>query len=107
MKQELESLKRVGGTEWQKNGMHRIYFNNLAEWYGLKVNRYNSGNVSSATLDGEEISNGRAKKIAGRLDYAKFWYDVITDRFAGRDIDQADMDVIVDAIKAAAVAKAA
>lgn len=99
----IEELIRVGGTRWQKAGRDRVYFNGPATWYGLETNRYNSGNISTASLDGEKISNGKAHKICVDLGYAKIWYDAADSRFHASGIDhdsQAYLDKIVGNIMA-------
>ena len=83
------------GSRWTKGQMDRIYFNNLAELYGVQTTRYNTGNISSATLDGERISNSQAGRICGRLALAKVWYDISTTKFHGKDIGQDDFAIIV------------
>lgn len=57
----------IGGNSWtpSRGGDERIYINNWFELIGLKVSRYNTGNISSATMDGEHISNTKAAKIIG------------------------------------------
>jgi len=77
----VQALEGIGGSRWQKNGNDRIYFNDLPEFYGLHTNHYNSGNVASATLNGETISNSKASKIIHDLSALKVWYDVTTDEF--------------------------
>lgn len=95
----LKALVKIG-SEWKKGAMHRVYFNDLHLWYGLEFETYNSGNISSATLNGDEISNGRACNIISTLASAKVWYDVEQARFFGRDIDNVYLKPIVAAIKA-------
>jgi len=73
----IEILKQLG-SEWKKGEKHRIYFNGLGEWYGIKTERYNTGNICGATLDGETISNSAAKRLLGRLMDCKVWFDVPT-----------------------------
>lgn len=99
-KMETKKLIEAGGSVWEKNGMTRIYFNDLATWYGLEVARYNTGNVSGATLDGESISNSEAKKILTALSETKVWYDVDAQEFACKG-DTRRANIIIDAIKAA------
>lgn len=77
----VETLKSIGGSEWIKEDKHRVYFNDLAGFFGLSCNRYNTGNISSATLDGEKISNSRASEISGALGGSKVWYDVKDGQF--------------------------
>src|SRR5690606_19782212 len=35
-------LIQAGGRRWEKGGHNRIYFNNLAELYGLRYDTYNT-----------------------------------------------------------------
>src|SRR5690554_5118355 len=69
-----QQILALGGREWTgRNGQRRIYLNNWYELAGLKVSWYkSSGSISSATIDGEPISNRKA----GMLMTAKVWYDV-------------------------------
>lgn len=60
--EEIEKLESAGGRRWRMYGKDRIYFN--AEQLGLKVERYNSGNIAYAELNGEKISNSKASSIA-------------------------------------------
>lgn len=73
--QQIEIMKQIG-NEWQKGDKHRIYFNNLSEIYGLNCEYYNSGNICGADLNGERISNSKAKQLIGKLLSCKVWYDV-------------------------------
>jgi hypothetical protein len=66
----------IGGREWRKaDDTLRVYINAdvWAPMVGLDVDHYNSGNISCATLDGQEISNGRARDILGCID--KVYWD--------------------------------
>lgn len=93
--QQIERMKEIGG-EWEKYGKHRIYFNDLPALYGLELWHYNSGNISGAQLDGEHLSNNKAKKICGRLAGIKMFYDFadgeihISDYY--NDLSQDDKD---------------
>ncbi len=80
MSVNIEKLKLLG-SEWQKNGYHRIYFNELTELFGLSCRYYNTGNISSATLDGERITNCRAAEIASALANSKLWFDMEDQKF--------------------------
>jgi len=79
-----EQLESVGGKYWEKNGMHRIYFNNVTEIIGLNVSRYNTGNISSASINGQRLSNSRAGEIFNQCRDSKFWYDLDGHKFHGR-----------------------
>ena len=79
----ITKLISIGGVEWKKSDtLHRIYFdkNRIAEILGLDCQYYNTGNISSAALCGESISNSRAKSIWSKMP-DKFWYDVPTGKF--------------------------
>lgn len=54
------------GNAWThpSTGAIRYYINDPTIW-GLDVDYYKSGNVSSATLDGERISNSKATELLG------------------------------------------
>ncbi|KIF66228.1 hypothetical protein HY68_36560 [Streptomyces sp. AcH 505] len=70
-----ESMTAIGGRRWQKNGMDRVYLNEgvWAELAGIDVSRYGTGNVSSASVNGRGIANGRALGLLGAID--KVWFD--------------------------------
>jgi hypothetical protein len=93
------------GKPWQKNEMKRIYINGLEELYGLRIQRYNSGNVSSATLDGDPISNTAAKQIIEKISHITIWYDYADDDLHVKyDYDKYPQTArkIMDAIRAIA-----
>lgn len=76
----LGGLLAAGGNRWQKNNMDRVYFNNLPAKAGLVVDRYKSGNIRSASLRSEGISNSKAGEIVSNLDSTKLFYDRKTRR---------------------------
>jgi hypothetical protein len=82
--QQIDNLKKLG-KEWESadGSKHRIYVDDLAQFVGLKVSYYNSGNINAATLDGQTISNSQAKQIISNL--GKVWYDFADDKFHGQD----------------------
>jgi hypothetical protein len=94
-----EELESIGGRYWEGGQHRRVYFNDLDELYGLECEYYNSGNISSARLHGESISNSKARKIAGRLS-AGMYYDLNTGEFASRGLNEDDMDILAEAIAA-------
>jgi hypothetical protein len=61
--------------EWThpSTGETRYYINNLAEIIGFDYNQYRTGNISSAILDGETISNGKAHDLRFWLGMVKMW----------------------------------
>lgn len=86
----LEQLQAAGGQLWEKNGMRRVYFNDLHELIGLEIDTYNSGNISGAKWKGEKISNadaGRTLRGIGRV-----WYDLNTDQLCGRPSENCKPD---------------
>jgi len=80
MKEKLENL---GGNYWAKYGKERMYFDRaiLMKLYGFEWETYKSGNVSSATLNGEEISNNKFNKYLDSMP-DNLYYDFENDRFA-------------------------
>ena len=85
MENRAEAIKAIGGQDWEKYGKHRIYINDLPRWIGLECTYYNTGNISSATLDGERISNSQARRYMHTLD-GKIWYDYADDQLHSRGI---------------------
>lgn len=76
-KTTAEKLEALGITTWERDGMKRYYINDdqLEAVFGLSIGRYNTGNISSASLNGEGISNSRAYKLISR----GIWYDANSD----------------------------
>ena len=58
----IEELEKRGFNRWTKGDMDRLYFNVEKSEY-LDVDYYKSGNVSSAYLEGERISNAEAYRL--------------------------------------------
>lgn len=83
-KKSPAEMVKMGGNEWIKGDKHRIYFNQntFSEIIGLKVNSYKTGNISSATLNGEKVSNTSVYKQLP----SKAYYDVKTGEFIGEGI---------------------
>jgi hypothetical protein len=77
----IENLLAIGGKRWQKNGKDRIYINDWASFVGLDTSHYNTGNISSASWQGEPISNSQARLILGSLD--KVWFDTSDGKLHG------------------------
>jgi hypothetical protein len=74
----VENLIAIGGRRWQKNGMDRIYFNGWQDFAGVEVTHYKSGNISSASIGGRGIANGRAYNLAGAI--SKVYFDAADGR---------------------------
>ena len=77
----IKTLKEIGGSEWTKGEMHRVYFNDLAALFGLSCSTYKTGNISGATVHGEKLSNSRARELNHALRDSKVWYDVKDGEF--------------------------
>lgn len=77
---QTSRLVAQGGRVWQKGQYNRVYFNDIAARVGVQTTRYNTGNISSATLKGNSISNSSAAKIIRRSGEAKMFYDRNTKR---------------------------
>jgi hypothetical protein len=76
---DLEQVKPLG-KEWIKENMHRVYIDNPEKYMGLIVGYYGTGNVSGAMLNGESISNTKAKGILAQI--GKVFYDVNKGEFS-------------------------
>lgn len=72
----IEQLIAAGGKLWESGDRRRAYFNDLAALIGFEVHRYGTGNISSAYLDGEHVSNTRATSLETSLRFAKLWFDL-------------------------------
>lgn len=78
----IDKLK-ASAKEWRVDNYHRFYFNDLHTLIGLQCERYKSGSLKSCVLDGEHISNSKARKLIDSLDRAKVWYDLQDQSFHG------------------------
>lgn len=59
---DIEALEKKGFSRWTKGNKDRLYFNVEKSEY-LDVDYYKTGNVRSAYLDGERISNAEAYRL--------------------------------------------
>lgn len=59
---DIEALEKKGFSRWTKGNMDRLYFS-LEKAGALELDYYKSGNLSSAYLDGERISNAEAYRL--------------------------------------------
>lgn len=75
----INHLIAVGGKEWksQDGKLHRIYFP-VSTLIGFECSRFKTGNISNATLAGQEISNSLARDYAALCSDSKAWIDVTT-----------------------------
>ncbi|MFD4912876.1 hypothetical protein ACFWNR_06590 [Streptomyces virginiae] len=72
----------LGGNRWQRGDMDRVYFNNWAEFAGLELTFYGTGNISSACWQGEGVSNSQGYKLIDSLH--KVYFDVTDGKLYGR-----------------------
>jgi hypothetical protein len=100
-------LIAAGGNLWEKGSMRRIYMNNLPTLYGLQLQHYNTGNISYAELDGERISNNKAREIVWALSNGKLWYDLNTGRFYSKNLSKKAVTRIMTALGVKAEEEAA
>jgi hypothetical protein len=79
MSADVAKLIAAGGKEWKSadGKLHRIYFQ-VASLIGFECDKYKTGNISSATLAGQEISNSLASDYAALCADSKAWVDVST-----------------------------
>lgn len=90
----IEKIKQIG-SEWIENDMHRIYINNLSQFYGLDVVEHKTGNIKQAKLDGEKISNNKATKLRIELNSAKLWYDLKSNQFESKYLSDEQFSKII------------
>ena len=76
----IAELEAKGFKRWQKGTMDRLYIN--ARELGLVCTYYKSGNIQSATFNGEKISNSEAYRIKN----AKTYIDVATEELVSNHL---------------------
>lgn len=59
---DIEALEKKGFNRWTKGDMDRLYFS-LEKSGALELDYYKSGNLRSADLEGERISNAEACRL--------------------------------------------
>jgi hypothetical protein len=95
-----EDLQKIGGKPFGSGKGLRIYFNNLPELYGFtRIDRYNTGNISYAEVDGAKISNSSARGILTELQFAKVYYDYRHGSFHAQNIDKHSLGRIIKNIR--------
>jgi excisionase family DNA binding protein len=92
----IETMTAIGGSEWIRGDKHRVYINGWTNLIGLEVNHYKSGNIASAFLNGEEISNSEAYRLLGTVN--KVYFDAADGKVyiswghsAARTMDREDI----------------
>ena len=80
--QMITKLEKAGANRWTKYGKDRMYLRNVGKAVmALECTYYKTGNISSATLDGEEISNGAAGRVVAT--YNDAYIDMTTGKVYG------------------------
>lgn len=84
--EQIAILTGFGGSHWQKYGKDRVYFDAaaIASRQGLDWSNYKTGNISSARLNGEKISNSEARRILDEFQWFKIWFDLDDGQFHTR-----------------------
>lgn len=79
----IKLLSNKLGNRWTKGNHDRVYLTPeaLTSALNLTIDRYGTGSVSSATLDGEKISNNYARQIFESLSHARAYCDARTGEF--------------------------
>lgn len=79
MKKLENKLVELGGSVWERGEYKRIYANPeiLKAVFGLEVEYYGSGNLKNVTMNGEWLSNGKARK----MDLGNVFYNCITGKW--------------------------
>lgn len=72
-----EKLEAMGIEAWEKGDMKRYYVSEaqFEAVFGLAIDRYKSGNICGATLNGEPISNAQAAKL---VNGKKIYFDAVS-----------------------------
>ena len=89
-----EKFETIGNI-WIKNNFARLYLNEKTiRAIGYDWERYNTGNICYATLDGQKISNSEMKRVMLGVD--KMFIDLKTGkmmdgtRFVRREVEMTD-----------------
>lgn len=69
---DIKAYENAGFKHWTKGGHDRLYID--AESLGLEIERYKTGNVRSATWQGNRISNADGRRLIA----SKIYVDVKT-----------------------------
>ena len=89
----LAKMESIGNL-WEKYGKSRIYFDfsALRELAGLELTYYKTGNISSAKINGELVSNAEGRRWITKLD--GMFFDLMTGCFGNKYTRTADADVV-------------
>lgn len=64
---EIKAMTDAGAKRWQNNGKDRLYIN--ADVLGYEWTKYNTGNIHTASLNGEWISNCEMNRVLAAKTY--------------------------------------
>lgn len=79
---KVETLIKMGASRWQKYGKDRVYLSSCgAQIINLSVERYNSGNICYAEINGEKISNADAQRYMAAFESA--YIDMTSGKLCG------------------------
>ncbi len=69
----VDTMTAIGGNRWTKAGKDRIYLE-WANFAGLELSYYGTGNISGASYQGVSISNSQGYKLLSSI--YKVYFDV-------------------------------
>lgn len=96
---DIEKLKKLG-REWKAGDHHRIYFNQIAGWLGLKIEKVKGVFYFNGVLQ----EDGRiAKKYDMRLFNAKIFYDLKKEEFFADGLRKEEIELALKNIQKAIV----
>ena len=78
---------------WEKYNKRRLYLD-FAKIVNLEVDRYNTGNISSAFLEGEKISNSKAYKYLQGKAYIDLNTNALECQYMHSDIKELLQDAL-------------
>ena len=92
----IEKLVALGATRWSKYGKDRISLKALSKELGLEFERYNTGNICSATFKGETISNSKCGRMLGQIE--KAFVDITTSEIVMEGREE-EGQLLIDSLK--------
>lgn len=89
----IKNLEEMGFRRWTKYGHDRLYID--LEDIGLSVDRYKTGNISSAVWNDKLISNGEAAKMLK----GTYYINAMTGEIVTSGYDRKYIDEIIETIE--------
>lgn len=94
----IAALEAKGFNRWTKGNMDRLYIN--ATHLGLELTYYKTGNISSAYMNGERISNAQGYRYKAAKTYIDIQTgEVHSDRDDLKEAAQELLNSVDDTIK--------